>query len=377
MDKQTRPRRILACVTGLTPQVVTETVYALSQCPDAWVPHEVHVLTTLTGEQHVRNKLLDVGEGRFRALCQQYGLEDIRFDASHVHVLRDRQDQPMDDIRCQEDNLAMADAILAFIASASSDPDSELHVSLAGGRKSMGFFAGYALSLYGRPQDRLSHVLVSKDFETLPSFFFPPIEPVELETRDGRRVSTATARIDLADIPFVRLRDRLPRELLDGGRFVDAVEAAQRFEQPPQLVVDCRHRAITCAGTVINMSTLNFAVYAWLADRAKHLDDPAVRLPEFNAVHSGVRQELASFGRKLYANPVSREAEEWEARAWDDDRADHNQWLSERRSRINRTIRDALGRDGKKIYGIASVRTGGRKTQHQLALSAPAITFHS
>jgi CRISPR-associated protein (TIGR02584 family) len=48
-----------------------------------------------------------------------------------------------------------------------------LHVSIAGGRKSMGFFAGYAFSLFGRTQDRLSHVLVNDPFESFPDFYFP------------------------------------------------------------------------------------------------------------------------------------------------------------------------------------------------------------
>jgi len=39
------------------------------------------------------------------------------------------------------------------------DPNIQLHVSLAGGRKSMRFFAAYALSLWGRDIDRLTHVL--------------------------------------------------------------------------------------------------------------------------------------------------------------------------------------------------------------------------
>ena len=42
------PRRILLAVSGLTPQIVTETLYALAviQKP-AWIPTEVHLITTL------------------------------------------------------------------------------------------------------------------------------------------------------------------------------------------------------------------------------------------------------------------------------------------------------------------------------------------
>jgi CRISPR-associated protein (TIGR02584 family) len=43
-------------------------------------------------------------------------------------------------------------------------------MSIAGGRKTMGFYAGYALSLYGRAQDRMSHVLVEESSKLLETF---------------------------------------------------------------------------------------------------------------------------------------------------------------------------------------------------------------
>jgi CRISPR-associated protein (TIGR02584 family) len=46
MTPQDYQRRVLVCVTGLSPQVVTETVYALAHQAEPWIPTEVHVLTT-------------------------------------------------------------------------------------------------------------------------------------------------------------------------------------------------------------------------------------------------------------------------------------------------------------------------------------------
>jgi len=44
------PRRILLMVTGRTPQVVTETLYALSVKRDPpFIPTEVHLVTTAEG----------------------------------------------------------------------------------------------------------------------------------------------------------------------------------------------------------------------------------------------------------------------------------------------------------------------------------------
>lgn len=53
------PRRILLAVTGLSPQIVTETVYALAikQTP-AFVPTEIHLITTGKGAEHARLNLL-------------------------------------------------------------------------------------------------------------------------------------------------------------------------------------------------------------------------------------------------------------------------------------------------------------------------------
>ena len=267
MHRHDFPRKILVCVTGLTPQVVTETVYALAKSDPPWVPTEVHVLTTVTGAQRARLLLLADDRDQFGALVRDHELDGIRFDASHIHVLEDAAGRPLDDIRTQADNLATADAILAKVAHFAADPNCAIHVSLAGGRKSMGFFAGYALSLYGREQDRLSHVLVSPAFETNPEFFFPPLKPRVLISRSGEPVSTADAQIELADIPFVRLRDNLPAELDGGGRFVEAVAAAQRMAQPPRLILHTSERVIVCAGKQIGLSPVRFAVYAWHAQR--------------------------------------------------------------------------------------------------------------
>ncbi|MEF8766961.1 CRISPR-associated ring nuclease [Candidatus Accumulibacter contiguus] len=58
----------------------------------------------------------------------------------------------------------------------------------------MGFFLGYALSLYGRPQDKLSHVLVSAPFESSLGFYYPTPSSHVLELPGGRLVDSARRR---------------------------------------------------------------------------------------------------------------------------------------------------------------------------------------
>lgn len=375
MNPKHYQRRVLVCVTGLSPQVVTETVYALAHQAEPWIPTEVHVLTTVIGAQRARLLLLAPDRNQFRKLVQDHSIEGIRFDDAHIHVLEDAQGRPLEDIRTQADNMAMADAILHRVAHFAMDDDCAIHVSLAGGRKSMGFFAGYALSLCGRPQDRLSHVLVSPELESHPEFFFPPREPRVLISHSQEPVSTADAVVELADIPFVRLRDRAPRALIEDGRFIEVVEAAQRMSAPPCLKLSVAKRAIECAGETIVLPPMRFAVYAWHASRTLERAEPAVVLSDFDAVRSPLRRELYQFGSRLFGNELSSEYEEWNARRWDNDADEHGQWLSEQRNRINKDIGWALGDEGRRIYGIQTIRLTGRRSAHGLGLPAACIEF--
>jgi CRISPR-associated protein (TIGR02584 family) len=68
----------------------------------------------------------------------------------------------------------------------------------------MGYYIGYALSLFGREQDRLSHVLVNQPFESLDDFFFPPVRARNVLSANNITTSTTSAQISLAEIPFVR-----------------------------------------------------------------------------------------------------------------------------------------------------------------------------
>ena len=167
------PRRILLTLCGLTPQVVTETVYALvvDSCP-SFVPTEIRLITTKKGAQKAVSSLLE-GERWFHRLCEAYQIPEIRFSEDSIETLVGPDGTHLDDIRSHEDNETTANQIMERIRRFTNNADSAVHVSMAGGRKTMGFFAGYALSLYGRKQDRLSHVLVSTPFESHPDFFYP------------------------------------------------------------------------------------------------------------------------------------------------------------------------------------------------------------
>ena len=84
------PRRILLAVTGLSPQIVTETLHALAVGGEQpFVPTEIHLITTAEGAERARLALLSEEPGWFHRLRRDYALPPIAFDGDHIHILRD------------------------------------------------------------------------------------------------------------------------------------------------------------------------------------------------------------------------------------------------------------------------------------------------
>lgn len=274
--------RVLFTVTGLSPQIVTETVYALAYRQEpAFIPTRIVLMTTTEGANRARLTLQGSDPGWLERLRADYELPPISFTDDDIKVLQAPDGILLHDIRTKADNRAAADAITDAIRELTSDPESALHVSMAGGRKTLGFFAAYALSLYGRPQDRLSHVLVSEPFENNTSFFYPTRHRQVIHTRDNRPVDAAEADVSLADIPFVRMRDGLSEALRSGrATFGDAVAAVQRRLEPPRLVIDLPGRKIIAGGIPVTLRPHLLALYAWLA--RKRLASEAVVKPTKN-----------------------------------------------------------------------------------------------
>ncbi len=301
--------RILLAVTGLSPQVVTETLYALAvAAKQPWVPTRVHLITTKEGRKRAELSLLSQSPGWFERLQRDYELPAIRFDADHIHVITDDSGRPLDDIRTPEDNERAADLITELVREMTADPGNELHVSIAGGRKTMGYYLGYALSLFGRPGDRLSHVLVSEPFESCWDFFYPTPKEHIIQTRDNDLADARNARVTLAEIPFVSLRHGLDERLLQGRvTFSQAVQAARQGLQPPRVEIDLVRRCIrTGAGGEVPLPPAQLALYVLFARRAREgkppLEAPAKGAPdpawaerflrEYRAIRRGEMEDL-------------------------------------------------------------------------------------
>ena len=328
-------RRILVATMGLFPQVLTETVYALTmRSTPAFIPTEIHVITTLAGQKAALRDLTNPDDNPLKQMAADYGLRGLTpfLTARNIHVIRSQSGQPLDDISDVADNVATADQIAALLLDLTADPDVTLHVSIAGGRKTMGFLLGYSLSLFGRPQDRLSHILVDARLESNPKFFYPRPQPATVSDCTGNPVVATPDMVSLADIPFVRLREGLPEALLMGkATYSDAVTAADKRLQPPIMQLDISAQTLTCHGQAVALAAAEFAFVALLA-RARVTDahdGGALRWDEVS-----VRAYLDFYERT--PRPLERTIATLLENGVD------QEWFSMRVARVNAAIRKAL-----------------------------------
>ena len=362
------PRRVLLAVSGLAPQIVTETIYALaSNAEAAFVPTEVHLITTREGAQRAELSLLSDDLGWFHKLCADYHLPGITFNRKNIHIMRDANERGMDDIRSIEDNRAAADFITARVREFSADPTCALHVSIAGGRKTMGFYLGYALSLYGRPQDRLSHVLVSEPFENSIEFFYPTPYSRVLQTRDGKLADTAMAQVTLAEIPFVSLRHGLPQKLLSGhASFGETVAAAQAALAPPELVIDLGRRCVRAGGQEIELPPAELALLAVFA-RQTLGGGAALSAPSKGAPDTAWARRFLTEYRAITGTLADIESTERALKNGMD-----GEYFSQRKSKLERRLKSALG-PAASHYRIDDGGTRPRK--YRLALPPESVRF--
>jgi len=307
---------ILLAVTGMSPAVLTETVWALAHEEEPVIPDRVIAVTTLAGSAKIEEELFaprpDLGGlcawDALRATLSAAGHEPggkLRFGTTpdDVRVITamdpaSSRSIELTDLRNRADNEAAADFLLDQVRGITANPDTLLIASIAGGRKTMGALLYACLTLAGREDDRLTHILVSEPYETLPDFFFPGQPGPPLRARSGpREHPPREAVVELADVPFVPIRNLFQRELgRAAGNFSNLV-ASCRKEIRLRAAEDIRlelffHRpALRLNQTEIRLTEREQHLLLCLANLAKHERPP---LPSYadalEALHRHARE---------------------------------------------------------------------------------------
>ena len=271
-------KNILLLVTGGTPQIITETIWALACDPqhnEQWVPDEVHIISTRYGLNEVKNKLLGKDKILTRMKNEYAQIANLRLEDNFLHCFTDQDGNELEDLRTPEENEFAANLICEKIRHFSSDEKVSLHVSIAGGRKTMGFYAGYALSLYGRAQDRMSHVLVDEKFEKGINFYYPSKNENDfIIDRENKTIGLSKdANVWLAQIPFVRLKEAVKdkHQLKGEDSFSTVVHKINESFNDVKLkiLVHSREVVINEKFVIKNLAPREFAMLHWFADLRK------------------------------------------------------------------------------------------------------------
>ena len=355
------PRRILVAVIGLTPQVLTETLYALAVRPacsaSPFVPTAIRIVTTARGRDRTRRELLHPHTGRFFQLCTDYRIDPrtIAFDDSSFLVL-ERDGHPLEDVTGAADHAVVAKTIRQLVRHLTADDGAAIHASLAGGRRTMGFYLGHALSLYGRPQDRLSHVLVDPRLAAADAFYYPPATPATVVVR-SRSVNTGDAGITLVDVPFLRLRDGLPLRTIDElPPFSETGTDMPRATAPLAIELHYRGCLLIVGAHTVRLPPADFAFYALMARRrAAGRDFINYRTPGLDQKYL---REYTTVTVDHWAPNVVRVRRRLRNGA-------DQEWFEQRKARVNHAIRSALGPWLGRAYQIASE---GRRPETRFGL---------
>lgn len=147
-----------------------------------------------------------------------------------------------------------------MLARLTADPAAELHVSLAGGRKAAAALIAILMSVLGRPQDRLSHVLVQPEGAAGAGLFYPAPAPRPVVAQ-GVALDAAALRVVLFDIPFPRLA--LGSDATGAlAEFFDRLSAQSRAVR---LTLDAGGGRLLWDGRPMAMPPALAAFVAWLA----------------------------------------------------------------------------------------------------------------
>ena len=138
-------KTVLLATTGMSPAVLTETVWALAREKPAVVPDEVYVVTTVSGAAKLKEQLFGADAVwetlRKNILGKKAGCDNrLVFDPADIVVARKKlggKKIALDALADVADHTAFADTLCSKLWEFTSQPGTRVIASLAGGYKTM------------------------------------------------------------------------------------------------------------------------------------------------------------------------------------------------------------------------------------------------
>lgn len=275
---------VLISLVGTAPAVLTETVWALATQDEPVIPDRIIAITTSSGAAKLKEKLFTAGHWDclvrdLGAHLSQRGLSlegRLRFGpvGDSIRVFPDlARSRELDDIRSVEDNEAVAEFFMEQIRTFTENDSVELIVSIAGGRKTTSALLLSVMTLLGRAQDQVNHILIDDAWVFQEDFFYPGCAGQFVNRATGEPMFSADAELRLVEVPFVPLRYLFKRDLeRSAGSYLDLVN--QLRTRTINVNDDLLVQLDTAAGKLvvnersISLSANEFLLHLFFARRA-------------------------------------------------------------------------------------------------------------
>lgn len=270
---------VLLSLVGTAPAVLSETVWALATQDEPVVPERVIAMTTSTGAEKIKEKLFK--DGHWKQMLEDLEGRGVpvggklRFGpiADSIRVFPDAsRSRELDDIRSAEDNEAVAEFFMETIRSFVENDSVRMIVSIAGGRKTTSALLYSVMSLLGRAEDQIQHILVEEHWTFQPDFIYPGCQGVFIDQETGNSLSSSDAELQVVDVPFVPLRYLFERDLQrSAGSFRELINQvrAQTLnvadDLDVQLLTDSGEFYVS--GRAVSLSPNEFLLYLYFARR--------------------------------------------------------------------------------------------------------------
>lgn len=229
--KMSEEKVVLISVVGMSPAILTETIWALHQERPDLLPDEVKVYTTQTAWENLQKIMVENKNGIsvWKELQEKVGKKMMLTK----HIFHDANGADLRDIVTSDEQKLVADQLLRGIREYKNPQQEVCRVvgSIAGGRKSMSALMYAAMSLGADADDIITHVLADEKASNCREFFFPEQSEQKLTAIINKKTVKFEAKdtqIDLAEIPFVPLATLVnDTNFGTGGTFAKLVHRAR------------------------------------------------------------------------------------------------------------------------------------------------------
>ena len=269
-------RTILIATMGSSPAVLTNVVWALAHGEKPVVPDEIVVIITKNGKALLKKELFD--DGVWADILKSFAREGIDIEGklilgeTSIRSIPDARGNEIEDLRTGDDNLRAADFMLGELRKYTEDNGTELHVSIAGGRKTMSALLFSCMSLLGREQDKVYHVLLPPALEggVSPTFYYPKRNATYTARVTGKKHKAKDLQCELFEVPFVRMRGWYQEKFKEiPPSYRTLISKVQTVAPPavayPEIEIDAWNGWVTLNGRQVSMSRPCFAMLLLLA----------------------------------------------------------------------------------------------------------------